>query len=69
MNDIEALAGRLEAQDRLIALLLVAVVEGQVVSRDSVIATIERSAEAAATSGNHRAATILRHRAKALRAR
>lgn len=67
MIDANALAGRLEAQDRLIATLLAAVVEGQVVTQRSLADAVDANAKEAAARGNHSAATILRHRAKALR--
>lgn len=66
MIDNDALAARLEAQDRLIATLCLAVLQAPVVTKDTLIAAIRENADRAASAGHHQAATILRYRIRDL---
>jgi hypothetical protein len=66
MIDYDALAARLEAQDRLIATLCIAVLQAPVVTKDGLIAAIRENADRATAAGHHQAATILRYRIRDL---
>lgn len=66
MIDNDALTARLEAQDRLIATLCVAVLQAPLVTKDGLIAAIRENADRAASAGRHQVATILRYRIRDL---
>lgn len=67
MIDEEAIAGRLEAQDLLIATLFVAVVQAPVVTKAGLLAAMHGQADRVASQGRPKVATIIRHRIRDLR--